>query len=100
MYRFEDRGLTLRLFRDANDAKSAGHSLPTAYACGFIAKNSDCRWVDAHGPLPLDWVPLAKLLVTFEDKSKRVVIETMTGKSLETLAENNVALAEILKYRC
>lgn len=66
MYRFEDRGVTLRLFRDADDTRSAGNTEPTAYACGFIAKNSAGRWIDAHGQLPIDWTPLAKHLSSKE----------------------------------
>lgn len=95
MNRFEDRGLTLRLFRDEQDVKSSDCTLPTHYACGFIAKNSQGRWVDAHGPLPLDWVPLSKHLVTAEDEHHRVAIEAMTGRTMEQWAENNLLLAEL-----
>lgn len=62
MYRFEDRGLTLRLFRDERDVELSGSNTATQYGAGFIAKNRAGRWMDAHGPLPLDWAPAAEHL--------------------------------------
>ena len=56
--RFEDRGLTLRLFRNEQDmAANPLAKQPTRYSYGWIAKNPEGRWIDAYGPLPLTWKP-------------------------------------------
>ncbi len=57
-FRFEDRGLTLRLFVSQRDALA----YPTArdqiqYATGWIAKNDAGRWIDGDGVLPPGWQP-------------------------------------------
>jgi len=97
--RLEDRGLTIRLFKDAPDVLSSDLKCPTQYAFGFIGKNEAGRWVDAHGPLPLMWTPDVKLMLTNADESKRFIVETMTGNSLEQWLENNLKVAEIVAGR-
>lgn len=63
MYRYEDQGLTLRLFKDEHDAKIHSDAVSVArYGPGAIAKNKLGRWLDAHGVLPFSWTPSAKLL--------------------------------------
>lgn len=62
MYRFEDQGLTLRLFKDGADALANLDTVEAVnYGPGWIAKNKLGRWIDAHGDLPSDWQPAAKL---------------------------------------
>lgn len=63
MQRLEDQGLTLRLFRDMHDAKSNSDIFSAfQYGNGALGKDKLGRWVDAHGVLPLEWVPNEKLL--------------------------------------
>lgn len=63
MWRFEDRGLTLRLFKDEVDALTNSNAFEAvSYGCGWIGKNPQGRWIDAHGVLPLEWSPRAELL--------------------------------------
>lgn len=62
-FRFEDRGLTLRLFVSKRDALAyPGAKWPTKYAVGWIAKNDAGRWVDGDGVLPQNWHPAHELL--------------------------------------
>lgn len=57
-HRFEDRGLTLRLFsqRKAALAVPGSHS-HIRYATGWVAKNQDGEWIDGVGVIPPDWQP-------------------------------------------
>lgn len=60
IHRYEDRGLTLRLFKDDLDAIAAHPDFPQAvsYASGWIAwVQGECRWYDAAGILPVSWSP-------------------------------------------
>lgn len=67
MSRFEDQGLTLRLFKDEHDAKAHSDSVSVArYGPGVIGKNTHGQWIDAQGVLPSEWVPSAKMLVVPE----------------------------------
>lgn len=57
-YRLEDQGLTIRLFRDQQEAaKSPGAHTPVEYAFGWLVRNGAGRYIDAHGMLPADWKP-------------------------------------------
>lgn len=57
-YRFEDRGLTLRLFKSELDALAYPCARePMRYAVGWIAKNDAGRWIDGDGVLPPNWQP-------------------------------------------
>lgn len=61
--RFEDRGLTLRLFRNAPEAKWFLDTVSVAaYGPGFISKNTHGQWLDSDGVLPLGWTPNSELL--------------------------------------
>lgn len=61
--RFEDRGTTLRLFKNEQEATSRVDCFAAIeYDCGWLLKNYQGRWVDAHGELPLDWRPLESLV--------------------------------------
>ena len=61
-YRYEDRGLTLRLFVSMRDAMAYPDARePMRYATGWIAKNGAGRWVDGDGVLPPNWQPLPAL---------------------------------------
>ena len=63
MWRFEDKGLTLRLFKDVQDAKNHPESETVLlYGPGVICKNKQGHWFDAHGVLPYHWVPNSKLI--------------------------------------
>ena len=63
-YRFEDRGLTLRLFRSERDALAYPNARePLRYATGWIAKNEAGRWIDGDGVLPPNWQPHHAFLV-------------------------------------
>jgi hypothetical protein len=63
MWRFEDQGVTLRLFKDEEEAKRNSDAVTVAqYGPGVIAKNPQGRWIDAHGVLPLEWTPMERLL--------------------------------------
>jgi hypothetical protein len=65
MTRFEDDGLTLRLFVNLQDAKHAvGHRAfqVAQYGPGALIKGRDGRWHDAHGRLPEIWTPKEELL--------------------------------------
>lgn len=79
MYCFEDQGLTLRLFASEDDAKFNSNAVSVArYGPGVIAKNQLGKWIDAHGVLPEQWSPSAKLLTMpdvhgyFVDASGRI----------------------------
>lgn len=62
-FRFEDRGLTLRLFVTKADALTyPGARQPIRYATGWIAKNEAGRWIDGDGVLPPSWQPAPELL--------------------------------------
>ncbi len=62
--RFVDRGVTLRLFPERADALVNGFLTDaTEYACGWLAKDRQGRWADAHGPLPAGWEPDPALFV-------------------------------------
>ena len=57
-FRFEDRGLTLRLFVSKQDALAYPNARePMHYATGWIAKNDVGRWIDGDGVLPPNWQP-------------------------------------------
>lgn len=61
--RYEDRGVTLRLFPDeATAGRSPDFANAAEYACGWLAKNRAGRWVDAQGVLPPEWQPDHALL--------------------------------------
>lgn len=61
--RFEDRGVTLRLFQSEDDALAyPGARDPMRYATGWIVRNEADRWVDAIGLLPASWEPAAALI--------------------------------------
>lgn len=63
MYRLEDQGLTLRLFRNVREAKNHPDAFAVAgYGAGAIATDRHGRWIDAHGVLPSAWVPNTELL--------------------------------------
>ena len=63
-FRFEDRGLTLRLFVSKRDALAYPNVRePMRYATGWIAKNRDGRWIDGNGVLPPNWQPHHAFLV-------------------------------------
>lgn len=65
MQRFEDQGITLRLFISEHDAKNTFGVLSVAkYGPGVIAKNARGQWLDAHGVLPGSWAPKDSLLKT------------------------------------
>lgn len=56
--RFEDRGLTLRLFQSEAEARKAlGTHDVVLYGPGWLAKNGAGRWMDENGFLPAKWVP-------------------------------------------
>lgn len=62
-FRFEDRGLTLRLFVSMRDAMAYPLACePARYATGWIAKNNVGRWIDGDGVLPRYWMPAPELL--------------------------------------
>jgi len=62
-FRFEDRGLTLRLFVSLRDAMAYPTARePVRYATGWIAKNDTGRWIDGDGVLPPNWTPAPDLL--------------------------------------
>ena len=67
VYRVEDRGLIMRLFKDERDARSFpnAHS-PMKYGCGWIAMNDAGRWVDAGGVLPPTWQPMLEMMARHE----------------------------------
>lgn len=57
-YKFEDRGLTMRLFVSERDALAHPNARePMRYATGWIAKNDAGRWIDGNGVLPPNWQP-------------------------------------------
>jgi hypothetical protein len=61
--RYEDRGLTLRLFPNESAASQCPDSAKAVeYACGWLAINRARRYVDASGVLPPDWKPEPSLL--------------------------------------
>ena len=61
--RYEDRGVTLRLFPNESAASQSPDSLKqTEYACGWLAINRAGRYCDAHGVLPPAWKPDSSLL--------------------------------------
>jgi hypothetical protein len=63
MGRFEDQGITLRLFHDEHDAKINGGALVVArYGPGVIGRDDQGFWIDAHGRLPLNWQPQERLI--------------------------------------
>lgn len=63
LFRFEDQGLTLRLFVSKESAEShTGAEHVVKYAVGWLVKNNAGRWVDAYGLLPLEWQPQEHLL--------------------------------------
>ena len=63
-YRFEDRGLTLRLFVSERDALAYPNARdPMRYATGWIAKNENGSWIDGDGVLPQNWQPHPAFLV-------------------------------------
>ena len=62
-FRFEDRGLTLRLFVSMRDAMAYPTARePARYAVGWLAKNDAGRWIDGDGVLPPNWEPEPELL--------------------------------------
>lgn len=61
--RFEDRGVTLRLFpNEAAATQSPDFVKAAEYACGWLAKNRAGRWIDSSGVLPPNWSPDPSLL--------------------------------------
>ena len=71
-FRFEDRGLTLRLFVSMRDAMAyPTASEPARYAVGWIAKNDAGRWIDGDGVLPPTWTPAPELLTRSETPNVR-----------------------------
>jgi len=62
-FRFEDRGVTLRLFVSESGSRAHPATRESArYAMGWIAKDDVGRWVDDAGVLPPDWTPAPELL--------------------------------------
>lgn len=56
--RLEEKGLTIRLFSKERSASAYPGTVSTLYyQTGWLAKNSDGRWVDADGVLPPNWQP-------------------------------------------
>ena len=56
--RYEDRGLTLRLYPNEAGASQSPDSAKTVeYACGWLSINRAGRYVDAGGVLPPEWQP-------------------------------------------
>lgn len=71
MFRFEDQGLTLRLFADQQDAMRSPDAIEaSAYGPGAIAKDASGRWFDAHGLLPIQWAPDAKLMAATGERQR------------------------------
>ena len=65
MNEFEDAGLTLRLFFNAQDAKHSSTWKAFQvfqYGPGALIKGRDGHWHDAHGRLPRTWEPDPSLL--------------------------------------
>jgi hypothetical protein len=61
--RYEDRGLTLRLYPNEAGASQSPDSAKTVeYACGWLSINRAGRYVDAGGVLPPEWQPEPSLL--------------------------------------
>ena len=61
--RFEDRGVTLRMFKNEQEATSRVDCLAAIeYESGWLIKNHQGRWVDSHGELPVDWQPVVDLV--------------------------------------
>ena len=61
--RYEDRGVTLRLFPNESAASQSPDSKKAVeYACGWLSINSARRYVDAGGVLPPTWQPDPALL--------------------------------------
>lgn len=62
-HRFEDRGVTLRLFVSERDARAYPNAREAIrYATGWIARNDVDRWIDALGVLPASWEPAEALI--------------------------------------
>lgn len=61
--RYEDRGVTLRLYPNESAASQTPDSAKVVeYACGWLSINRAGRYVDAHGVLPPNWEPEPSLL--------------------------------------
>ncbi|GAB3429859.1 hypothetical protein GCM10027395_17330 [Giesbergeria sinuosa] len=68
-FRFEDCGLTLRLFVNERDALMYPNARePTRYSTGWIAKNEDGLWIDGDGVLPPNWQPNPAFLTSNEPR--------------------------------
>lgn len=56
--RFEDQGITLRLFPSEQEARKAfGAHTVTPYGPGWLAQNGAGRWFDEGGLLAATWRP-------------------------------------------
>lgn len=80
-HRYQDRGMTLRMFVNAQDALSHPDALQAVrYATGWLAKLQDGRWLDAGGPLPPRWTPQHGLFFEIRSGDSLEVREPTIGK--------------------